>query len=69
MRRYKTGSRWATPSRHYAGALHQNPWINAVLARSTTSLQDDAGADSEQKAAVRVWEDEGGSLGAHRRTC
>lgn len=66
MRRYKTESRWATLSRPYAGAWRRNPWINAVMSRSTALLHTDGSADSQQKTAIRVWEDEGGSLAPHR---
>lgn len=59
------GSRWTTPHRRYTGCWRENPWISAVLSRSTASLPDDA-EDQQQKAAMRVWENEGGNLGAHR---
>jgi hypothetical protein len=66
MRRYKFGNRWATPLRQYTGAWRRNPWINAVLLRSTASMHNDGSADSQEKTAIRVWEYEGGSLGTHR---
>lgn len=67
MRRSTIGSRWATPQQRYTGCWRQNPWINATLSHATPSLHDDGAEERQQKAAMRVWEDEGGSLDAHRR--
>ena len=67
MRRYKIGSRWATPSRQYTGAWRRNPWINALSRATAWAFNDGSGsADSQLQAAIRVWEDEGGSLGIYR---
>lgn len=66
MHRPMIGSRWTTPSRRYAGSWRQNPWITATLLRSTPSPHEDNTEDRQQKAAVTAWENEGGSLDAHR---
>ncbi|GFE85194.1 hypothetical protein [Steroidobacter agaridevorans] len=77
MRRTTIGSRWNTPGRRYAGGWRQNPWINAMCnalhvrnetdgACSDRKLADQPGPDDrQQRAAVRIWENEGGSLGAN----
>lgn len=80
MRRTSSGSRWISSGHRYAGGWRQNPWINAVSntlqARSeagngsSASIDIDPAADrhvgnQEQKAAVRTWENEGGSLAPH----
>ncbi|HEY5755312.1 MAG TPA: hypothetical protein VIU34_05785 [Steroidobacter sp.] len=63
------GSRWNTPRRRYAGGWQQNPWINAVYstthAGSNALQRNDSHQDGQQTAAVRTWENEGGSLGTH----
>lgn len=66
--RHPIGSRWTPPSRRYSGGWRQNPWINAMFGAlhaqheatdsSTASIATDC-------AAVRTWENEGGSLGSH----
>lgn len=57
-------SRWHTPRRPYSGDWPQNPWINATASRSQARSEaaDDITQDRQQKAAIRVWEDEGGSI-------
>ncbi len=64
MRHIVIKSRWHTPRRPYAGQWPQNPWINA--ADSSSQARADAGdgitQDRQQKAAIRIWEDEGGSI-------
>lgn len=75
MSRSTNGSRWSTPGRRYAGGWRENPWINAmcnaVHARSETgdvasaSADADSAADQQQRAAVKTWENEGGSLDTH----
>lgn len=57
------GSRWSTPGRRYAGGWRQNPWINAVC-NAIASVDEDSAADRQQRAAVKTWENEGGSLDA-----
>lgn len=66
MRRTTTASRWATPHRRYTGGWRQNPWINAAVPGSSASVRDDGTEERQLKAAMRAWENEGGSLGAHR---
>ena len=57
-------SHWHTPRRPYSGDWRQNPWINATARRS--QARSEAADDiTQQKAAIRVWEDEGGSIGTH----
>lgn len=68
MRITPTKSRWATPHRRYTGYWTENPWINATLLRSTAPPQDDDIEQRPQSAAMRVWENEGGSLGTQRST-
>lgn len=36
------------------------------MSRSIASLREQSAEEQQQKAALRVWENEGGSLGAHR---
>jgi hypothetical protein len=66
MHRTTIASRWVTPQRQYTGGWRQNPWINAALSRLTAPLHGDGTEQRQQKAALRAWENEGGSLGAHR---
>lgn len=66
--RYTIGSRWTTQSRSYAGGWRQNPWINAMC--SALRAQREARGSSiasiaTDRAAVRTWENEGGSLAPH----
>ncbi len=78
MRRTTIGSRWITPGRRYSGAWRQNPWINAMSNTLHTRSETESGSaedrkpagqpgpdDRQQRAAVRTWENEGGSLGAN----
>ncbi len=64
MRLTKIRSRWHTPRRHYSGTWRQNPWINATIGSSQArgETTDDDTQDRQQKAAIRTWEDEGGSI-------
>jgi hypothetical protein len=50
--------------RQYSGNWRQNPWINAANSSSQARVEaaDDDTQDRQQKAAIRVWEDEGGSI-------
>jgi hypothetical protein len=64
MRRITDGSRWSTPRQQYSGSWSQNPWINAT-SRNSQARREAAGDDTQdwqQKAAIGVWEDEGGSI-------
>ena len=63
MPRLTIGTRWVTPSRRYTGGWRQNPWINAVSAASRA--RSESNQDLQQKAAVKIWENEGGSLSPH----
>lgn len=65
MSRTTIGSRWNTPGRHYAGGWRQNPWINAMRIALEARHEPKDNADWQQRAAVRTWENEGGSLGTH----
>ena len=57
-------SRWHTPRRSYSGNWRQNPWINATDGSSQAHVEAPAPItqDRQQKAAIRTWEDEGGSI-------
>lgn len=70
MPRTPIGSRWNTPGRRYAGNWRHNPWINAAHGDlpiespgSHHCQHNDNQQDRQQRAAVRAWENEGGSLG------
>lgn len=64
MRHTIVKSRWHTQRRPYSGDWRQNPWISAT----DRSLQPRVEApheltqDRQQKAAIKTWEDEGGSI-------
>ena len=64
MRHTTTKSRWHTPRRPYSGDWRQNPWINATdsSSQARSEAADDITQDRQQKAAIRIWEDEGGSI-------
>ena len=57
-------SRWYTPRRPYSGDWRQNPWINGTDSRSQALSEagDDDAQELQQQAAIRTWEDEGGSI-------
>lgn len=64
MRDTDIKSRWHTPHPQYSGQWLQNPWINATNGASQVR-QEAADADTQErqhKAAIRTWEDEGGSI-------
>jgi hypothetical protein len=63
MRTTTIGSRWNTPRQRYAGGWRENPWINAAY--NALHAASDTHQDRQQTAAVRTWENEGGSLGTH----
>lgn len=69
MRLTTIGSRWAAQRRQYAGGWRRNPWINAALGSSQSESETDGSQDRQQKAAIRIWENEGGSLDTHRSIC
>lgn len=64
MRHTAIKSRWHTQRRQYSGNWRQNPWINATIGSSPARVEaaDDILQDPQQKAALRTWEDEGGSI-------
>jgi hypothetical protein len=65
MRRTTIESRWNTPRRQYSGNWHENPWINATSGSSQARVEvadHDTQDRQQQKAAIRIWEDEGGSI-------
>ena len=64
MRHITITSRWTTPRRPYSGDWRQNPWLHATDNRSQARVAapDDPTQDRQQKAAIRTWEDEGGSI-------
>jgi hypothetical protein len=66
MRPLSFGHRWLQPYPRLRPWL-QNPWINASsnCAQSGTAVDDDA-QKQEQKAALGIWEHEGGSVGTDR---
>jgi hypothetical protein len=57
-------SRWHTPRRPYSGDWRHNPWINPTDNRLQARVEapDDLTQERQQKAAIRTWEDEGGSI-------
>ena len=71
MRHTTIKGHWNTPRRTYSGDWRQNPWINArdSSSQARSEAADDATLDGQQKAAIRTWEDEGGSIrtGGHVR--
>ena len=64
MRHTIVNGRWHTPRRPYSGDWRQNPWINATDNRLQARLEapDALSQERQQKAAIRTWEDEGGSI-------
>jgi hypothetical protein len=65
MRHTLFKSRWHTPRRPYSGDWRHNPWINNAQDNSSPArigVADDITQARQQKAAIRVWEDEGGSI-------
>jgi hypothetical protein len=64
MRHTLFKSRWHTPRRPYSGDWRNNPWINAKDTSSPARIEiaDVITQDRQQKAAIKVWEDEGGSI-------
>jgi hypothetical protein len=64
MRNPTIKSRWHTPHAQFSGQWRQNPWINANGSGSPARLRapDIDAQDRQQKAAIRIWEDEGGSI-------
>jgi hypothetical protein len=65
MRHTLFKSRWHTPRRPYSGDWRHNPWINNAQDNSSPArigVADDITQERQQKAAIRVWEDEGGSI-------
>lgn len=65
MRHTLFKSRWHTPRRPYSGDWRHNPWINNAQENSSPArigVADDIPQERQQKAAIRVWEDEGGSI-------
>jgi hypothetical protein len=64
MRHTLFKSRWHMPRRPFAGDWRQNPWLPATASSSQARSEapDDLTQDRQQKAAIRVWEDEGGSI-------
>ncbi len=79
MSRTTIGSRWQMLNQRYRGGWHQNPWINAVFSAAhaggesdgslATARRNDDNQARQQKAAVRAWENEGGSLDTHQSMC
>jgi hypothetical protein len=64
MRNPTIKGRWHTPHGQFSGQWRQNPWINATSSGSQARLRapDIDAQDRQQKAAIRIWEDEGGSI-------
>ena len=67
MRHTLLKSRWHTPRRQYSGDWRQNPWIHATDSSAQIGVEapDELTQDRQRNAAIRVWEDEGGSIGTH----
>ena len=64
MRHTLLKSPWHTLRRPYSGDWRHNPWINAKDNSSPARIEvaDAITQDRQQKAAIRIWEDEGGSI-------
>ena len=66
MRRATTKSRWHTPHAQFSGKWRHNPWINSINgSHARLETLDIAAQDRQQQAAMRVWEDDGGSISSH----
>ncbi len=76
MRRAKSTSRWSVPGPRYKGGWHGNPWIDAVFSASqvrgetdgspATPARIDGIQERQHWAAMKIWENEGGSLAVVR---
>ena len=71
MRHTIITSRWHTPRRPYSADWRHNPWINATDSRSQARVEaaDDMTQDRQHRAALRIWEDEGGSIRTDGHVC
>lgn len=63
--RHTIQSRWHTPRKPYSGDWRHNPWIKDTDNSSPARIEvaDQPAPDRQQKAAIIIWEDEGGSIG------
>lgn len=62
MNRTTITSRPTTPRRRYVSGWHLDRGSNAPLARSPRAPHDDGTEQRQQNSAMKVWENEGGSL-------
>jgi hypothetical protein len=64
MRYTLFNTHWHTSRRPYSGDWRHNPWINAKDNGSPARAEvaEEMTQDRQQKAAIKTWEDEGGSI-------